>query len=117
MALTDAEKTAIRRHLGLNAASPALYPFVPTFHAVTNVLDTLPEATETEARAILERLAVIEGELGDAITLLAVSRDGSIAINPDHTRQLRAERHQWRRELSTLLGVPLAHNGTQITVT
>lgn len=117
MALTDAEKTAIRRHLGLNSASSALYPFVPTFFAVNGVLDTLPEATETEARTILQRLEFIEAELDEAITLLAASRDGSITLNPDQTRQLRTERHQWRRELSTLLGVPLARTGTQITVT
>ncbi len=115
MALTDAEKVSVRRHLGLNSANAALYPFVPTFFAINDVLDTLPAASEEECRAILERLALIERELGDAITLLAASQDGSITLNAEQTRQLRAERHQWRRELSTLLGVPIGR--TQITVT
>lgn len=117
MALTDAERVSVRRHLGMNSASAALYPWVPTFFAVNDVLDTLPAATETEARAILTRLADIESRLSDgALDRLQAAKVGEISLNGDEPEALRRELRRWRVELSTLLGLPMANAGGQIRV-
>jgi hypothetical protein len=117
MALTEAEKVAIKRHLGLNSASAALYSFVPTFFAVGDVLDTLPAATETEARTILDRITDIESRLATgALDRLQASRLGSIGLNPDEPDALRRELRRWRVELSNLLGLPLVGGGSEIRV-
>lgn len=106
--LTEAEKVSIRRHLGLNSAAEANYPYIDTFHAVARVLDSLPTEAETEARTILDRLTDIETRLaGEALTSLKAEKVGSIALNVRHPGHLRAELKNWRRELSTLLGVPM----------
>lgn len=112
MALTDAQKTSIRRHLGLNAASPALYPWVPTFYTVTQILDTLPAATETEVGAILDRLAALEGSLDAASNQrLKAQKLGTITLRADETDKLWTEIKRWRRELSTITGIPIIPTG------
>lgn len=116
MALTDAEKVSIRRHLGLNSASRAWYPYIESFFSVDDVLETLPTDAETECRVILTRLTNLETALDGALVRLKVSKAGGIVLNPDETRQLRTELEQWRRELSNLLGVPRANRGGRITV-
>ena len=116
MALTAAEKVTIKRHLGLNSASAALYPFIPTFFSVDQVLTTLPAATESEARTILGRLSAIEAQLSSALDRFKASVVGSIHLSADEPGRLRAELRQWRRELATLLGLPAAqgHAGIQV---
>jgi len=116
MALTEAERVSIRRHLGMNSANAALYPWVPTFFAVNDVLDSLPAATETETRSILTKLADIETRLAGALDRLQASKVGTINLNADETDLLHRERRRWRVELSTLLGVPLVGGGAQIRV-
>jgi hypothetical protein len=117
MALTEAEKVAIRRHLGLNSAAAALYPFVPTFFAVAEVLETLPAETEAEARILLDRLADIETRLATgALDRLQASKVGKIGLNADEPEALRRELRRWRVELSTLLGVPMIGGGAQMRV-
>ncbi len=108
MAFSEAEKVSIRRHLGLNSAAAANYPWVDTFHAVNEILTNTPAATETEARAILTRLTDIETRLSGALDRLQASTVGSINLNARETSQLRGELKRWRSELSTLLGVPMA---------
>jgi hypothetical protein len=51
VALTPAEKVSIKRHLGLNTTSEAVYPWVAVWYSVSRILDTLPAETETEARS------------------------------------------------------------------
>ncbi len=116
MALTAAEKVSIKRHLGLNSASEALYPWVPTFYSVNRVLDTLPAAAETEARTILARLTDIETRLSSALDRFKASVVGSIKLNAEEVSRLRSEMRLWRRELSTLLGVPLLQSAAAIQV-
>jgi hypothetical protein len=116
MALTAAEKVSVKRALGYNSASEALYPIIPPPYSLNQVLDTLPAETETEVRSILTRLTAIETALDTAIGRLKAIQVGSIKLNDQETRQLRAERAAWRRELSTLLGVPLARAPGQIVV-
>lgn len=116
MSLTDAERVSIRRHLGLNSANAALYPWVPTFFAVNDVLGTLSTEAETECRAILTRLTTIETALDGMLGRFKASVVGSITLNKDEPRALRSELHRWRQELSTLLGVPMMRTGTRITV-
>jgi hypothetical protein len=116
MAFTDAEKVSIRRHLGINSASKAWYPYITVFFAVDDVLETLPAASETECRSILTRLTGIETQLDAALGRLKASAVGTIKLNADETRQVRAELWRWRAELSNLLGVPLAHRPGAVTV-
>jgi hypothetical protein len=116
MALSEAEHVAVRRHLGYNAAAEANYPFVETFFAVTNVLESLPSAAEDECRAILVRLADLEERLTGALGRIKAEAAGPIRLNPAELRQLRSEVGSWRRELSTLLGLPLYRRGPSITV-
>lgn len=116
MALTAAQKVAIKRHLGMNSAAPSWYPYVDPFVAIGQILDTLPAATESECVVILTRLAAIEASLDAARSRLKASEVGSIKLNASEIGQLRAELHRWRRELSILLGVPLARP-TGIVVT
>lgn len=114
--LTDAQKTAIRRHLGLNAASPALYPWVPTFYTVTQILDTLPAATEAEVVTLLDRLAAIETSLDDARKRLKATGVGSISLNRNELDQLWRERRRWIGQLSTISGVPCVTSGPTVVV-
>ena len=116
MPLTDAEKVSIRRHLGYNAAAEANYPWIDTFHSLTNVLDSAPEETATEARDILGRLSSLEEALDSAPSRLKARKVGEIQLNGTETDQLWREVRRWRRELATLLGVPLAARGTAIVV-
>lgn len=116
MPLTDAEKVSIRRHLGLNSASAAWYPYIETFFSANSILETLPAATETECRAILTRLTDIETALDSARGRLKASEVGSIALNNEEPKHLRRELQHWRSELSTLLGIPLRSRGGTITV-
>lgn len=116
MPLSNAEKVSIRRHLGLNSASRAWYPYISTFFSADDVLETLSTEAETECRSILTRLTSLETALDAAVTRLKASKVGSIELNHDETRQLGAELGRWRRELSALLGVPIARRGGQITV-
>lgn len=116
MALTDAEKVSIRRHLGLNSASRAWYPYITAFFAVDDILGTLPTAAEDECRAILTRLTNLETALDAAILRLQATQIGSTTLNNNETRQLREEMLRWRREMSNLLGVPLATQGGRIRV-
>jgi hypothetical protein len=108
MAFTDAEKVSIRRHLGYNSAAEANYPWIDTFRALSQVLDSAPAETETEARTILGHLADIESRLtGEALLSLKATQVGSIGLNNRHPQMLGAELARWRCELSKLLGVPL----------
>jgi hypothetical protein len=112
VALTDAQKVSIKRHLGLNAASGALYPFVDVFFSVEEVLSTLPAATETEVIALLDRLAALETSLDGASTQrLQAIKVGSITLRDDETDKLWREVGRWRRELSTILGIPRLNCG------
>ena len=45
MALTEAERVAIKRHLGMNSAAQANYPWIDTFFSVGQVMDTLGAGT------------------------------------------------------------------------
>ncbi len=116
MALTEAEKVSVRRHLGFNSASGAWYPYVDSFVTVTGILDSLPAAAETEARSILTRLTDIETRLSGALDRLQASVAGTITLNAEETTRLRGELHRWRQELSTLLGVPMARGGGGMVV-
>lgn len=116
MPFTDQEKVQLRRHLGLSTVAESNYPWVDTFWAVDKVLTTLSTAAEAEARSILAKLTTIETALDTAISRLKASKVGSITLNATETRDLRTERARWRRELSVLLGVPLAHPGGMIQV-
>lgn len=111
MALTEAEKVSIRRHLGYNSAAEANYPWIDTFRALDGVLTSLSAAAETECRAILTRLTAIETALDEALGRLKALQVGSIRLNHEETSRLRSERATWRRELSVLLGVPLSRQG------
>src|SRR5215813_8005189 len=106
MALTDAEIVSARRHLGVNAALEALYPFVETFFSVKRILTTLPAATEDEVRAILACLDAREASIDRAHGDQALAV-GSITLNPRDRDILWTEIRRWRRELSTLVGIPL----------
>lgn len=116
MAFSEAERVSIRRHLGLNSAAAANYPWIEVFHAVNDVLTNTPAATETEARSILTRLTDIETRLSGALDRLQASAVGSIRLRDDETSQLRGELRRWRGELSTLLGVPMARRPGGIVV-
>jgi hypothetical protein len=112
MALTDTQKTAVRRHLGYNAASEALYPFVDTFFSVTRVLSDLPAATEDEVVTILGRLSALESALDGAPGRgMKVTHLGTIDLNPQEADRLWVEVRRWRRELSTILGLPRLNAG------
>lgn len=117
MALTAAQKVAIKRHLGMNSAAPSWYPYVDPFVAVGQILETLPAATEAECVVILTRLAAIETSLDAARSRLKAEQVGSIKLNGAEIRQLRGELNRWRAELSILLGVPRVNRPGQIVVT
>lgn len=111
MPLTDAEKVSIRRHLGLNSASAANYPFIETFFSANQVLETLSATAETECRTILTRLTNIETSLDSALGRLKASEVGSITLNNEEPGHLRRELKHWRRELAVLLGIPIRDRG------
>jgi len=110
MALTDAEKVSIKRHLGMNSAAEANYPWVDVFWAVDKVLTTLSSAAETETRSILTRLTGLETSLDAAKNRLKASAVGSIDLNDREHDKLWRELRRWRRELAVLLGVPLVNS-------
>src|SRR5690348_1535757 len=103
MALTDAEKTSIKRHLGYHAVAQSRFPLVEGFSALSDILADLPAATEAEVRAILTRLANLETAMDDGRERLAAAKVGAITLNGAELVKLTAERSRWRRELSNLL--------------
>ena len=108
MALSEDQIVAVRRHLGLNSANRALYPFVNTFFTIRQILTTLPAETEAAVVDILDRLDATEAAMSKALTRLRVIGVGSIKLSgDDELRALREERLAWRRELATITGCPL----------
>lgn len=118
MALTDAQRTSVLRHLGFHAVSQSRFPIVEGFAAIGTILDALADtpATETEVIAILGRLAALETALDGARSRLKASEVGSITLNADEHDQLWREIKRWRGELSTIVGIPLRHTGGALMV-
>ena len=114
--LTAAQLVAAKRALGMNSAAEANYPFIDSFWSANRILTTLPPATELEVVAILVRLAAIEAEVDLARRRLKASAVGRIALRPDEIGALRSELRTWRRELSTITGVPCVGQGSQMMV-
>lgn len=106
MALSTAEKVDIKRHLGLNSANEAWYPWVQAFFTADRILETLPTDTEDAARTILNRLTTLEADLDGTAARMKVSGLGPIKMNPVETDKLWTEIRRWRNELSILLGLP-----------
>ena len=116
MSLTAAEKVSIRRHLGYNSAAESNYPWLDVFRTLSQVLESVVADQEQEVRAILTRLANLETALDAAPGRFKVNAIGSIDLRPEEPDQLWREVRRWRRELSIVLGVPLARSGTEIRV-
>jgi hypothetical protein len=111
--LIDDQIVAVKRHLGLNSASEALYPFVTVFFSVKRILTTLPASTEAAVVEILAKLDATEAAMTSALSRLRASTVGRIRLNHEELRDLREERLAWRRELAALLGVPLMAEGSR----
>jgi len=117
MALTDAQKTAIKRHLGYHAVAQSRYPLVEGFSSVTQVLTDLPAETEAEVVAILGRLAALESRLDAAPDNLTLSVAEDVEFRgPGELEALWGEIRRWRIELSTLLGLPMRRAGASIPI-
>lgn len=104
--LTDAEKTSVKRHLGMSSAAPSLYPQVDVFITAGQILATLPAETETAVRGILTRLDNLETLIDAAPARLVVSQSGTTKLNNDELNGLWREVKRWRRELSVVTGLP-----------
>jgi hypothetical protein len=106
MALTDAQKMQVKRHLGMSTVSPSLYPLTDVWLTAGQVLSTLPAETETEVIAILATLGNLESWINDAPKRLKAKKIGSIDLQPDELPKLWTEVRRWRNELSVLTGLP-----------
>src|SRR5262249_28620845 len=111
MALTDAQRISVRRHLGIPAPGPTRAWLVDPWISVDNVRDAIPAAAETEVVNVLAFLDATETAMSAALTRLKAAKVGSITLNHEELRDLREERQAWRRELANVTGLPLLHGG------
>ncbi len=117
--LTDTERTEIKRHLSFHAVKQSFFPVVEGFRAVDDIMDFLDvtPATEAAVRVILGRLAKLETQLDGAGGRLKATRVGSIALDGGEEHdQLWREIKRWRKELSTLIGIPIRGQSNALTV-
>lgn len=113
MALTDAQKAAIRRALGWSAR---FAQFDSRLDQAMSAISTLPEAelqiTDTLANnGILANIDDIQSRLRAQYTRLKADQVGTIKLNPREQRQLRSEGSRYVLELARLLGVEVRDGG------
>lgn len=111
-AFTDEEKTEILRflgypdwvslassvQLGYPAASQPMFLIVDAFHRMS------PPAREQIRRDVHE-LVCIERQMSDARTRFRATKLEGMTLNPNETRQLRAELEYWTMRLEDDFGV------------
>lgn len=113
MALTDAQKAAVRRALGWSAR----------FHQSDSRLEQAISAIETDAASellitdtlanngILANVDDVQTKLRDAHARLKADKVGSILLRKQELNQLRSEGDRWVRDLARLLGVETRNGG------
>lgn len=117
MALTEAQKTSIKRHLGYHGVAQSRYPLVEGFSSLEQVFIDLPAATEAEVVTILERIEELEDDAHAARSRFKALKVGSIELpGRGEFDSLRSSINHWRQELSTLLGIPRREVGMRIVV-
>jgi hypothetical protein len=107
--LTAAQRMQVRRHLGYHSVAQSRYPLIEGFASLNSILDDLADTPETEAEVvvILGNLDALETRINAAPARLAASQAEDVTLNGQELNQLWGEVRRWRRELSTLIGIPL----------
>jgi hypothetical protein len=113
MALTDEEKSRIRKHLGypeVDVASgiglgvPMLYQAI---FPVDGALRRLKSVAEPYVRDILAKCDTAEQSIADAETRLAATSVGDIRLRDNEVEIRKTVYRYWCRRLSEITGAPI----------
>jgi hypothetical protein len=113
MALTDEEKSKIRKHLGypevdvasgIGLGMPLLYQ---ALFPVDGALRRLKPIAEPQVRDILAKCDAAEQAIAEAETRLAASAVGDIRLRDNEIQARKAQYRYWCRRLSEVTGAPL----------
>lgn len=118
--LTEAQKVSIRRHLGFHSVSQSFYPLIEGFYSIDSILNDLDVTPDTidAAVVILDRLDALEARIDKASSHLEIEQVEDIKFRgPVGSDALWSELRRWRRELSTLIGIPMRHGTPSFVVT
>jgi len=113
MALTAAERTRCRYHLGyLNAsfagsASWGLPRPIQTIFILEDAMGLVIEDAIGIVRDLIARLDETENQIFDAQIRLAAERLGSLTLRADEIERLQSAYVMWANRLADTLGVPL----------